>query len=147
MPMMKRTIARFVHAFLFACLSYFAPSAAWAEELVVIVNKHNPNVVDRKYITRIYTGVIRSWPDGSPVFPVDQSEDSEARTLFYATIIGKNQSTVRAMWQQVIFSGNGLPPAIASPDAAVKHLVATNRNAIGYILSSQMDASVKAIAK
>ena len=54
---------------------------------------------------------------------------------------------MRAIWQQNIFSGNGLPPKIVSPDSAMKHLVASNRNAIGYILASQVDASVKVIAK
>lgn len=120
---------------------------AYAEDVVVIVNKDNPNTVDKLYISRIYTGAIRGWPDGSPAFPVDQMEDAEARAVFYDVIVGKSQATMRAIWSQNIFSGNGLPPKIASPDAAVKRLVATNRNAIGYILSSQVDSTVKVIAK
>ncbi|MBC8008396.1 MAG: phosphate ABC transporter substrate-binding protein [Prolixibacteraceae bacterium] len=125
----------------------FATVTAYAEEVVVIVNKDNPNVVDRQYIARLYTGAVKGWPDGSPAFPVDQIEGSETRAMFYAKVVGKSQATVRALWQQIIFSGNGLPPRIVSPDAAMKRLVATNRNAIGYILSSQVDASVKVIAK
>lgn len=125
----------------------FVTVTAYAEEVVVIVNKDNPNIVDRQYIARLYTGAVRGWPDGSPAFPVDQVEGSETRAVFYATVVGKSQATVRALWQQIIFSGNGLPPRIVSPDAAMKRLVATNRNAIGYILSSQVDASVKVIAK
>ena len=74
-------------------------------------------------------------------------EGSEARAAFYATVVGKSQATMRAIWQQNIFSGSGLPPRIASPDAAMKALVATNRNAIGYILASQLDASVKVIGR
>ena len=54
---------------------------------------------------------------------------------------------MRAIWLQNIFSGNGLPPKIASPDAAVKLLVVNNRNAIGYILASQVDSTVRVIAK
>lgn len=123
----------------------FAP--AQAESVVVIVNKDNANVVDKLYITRIYTGAIRGWPDGSPTFPVDQMEDSAARAAFYDTIVGKSQATMRAIWLQNIFSGNGLPPKIASPDAAVKLLVVNNRNAIGYILASQVDSTVRVIAK
>ena len=120
---------------------------ARADEVVVIVNKNNTNIVDQQYIARLYTGVIKGWPDGSPAFPVDQMEGSEARAAFYATVVGKSQSTMRAIWQQNIFSGNGLPPRIASPDAAMKVMVATNRNAIGYILASQLDASVKVIGR
>ncbi len=125
----------------------FVTVTAYADEVVVIVNKDNPNVVDRQYIARLYTGAVKGWPDGSPAFPVDQLEGSETRAMFYAKVVGKSQATVRALWQQIIFSGNGLPPRIVSPDAAMKRLVATNRNAIGYILSSQVDASVKVIAK
>ena len=120
---------------------------ACADEVVVIVNKNNTNIVDQQYIARLYTGMIKGWPDGSPAFPVDQMEGSEARAAFYATVVGKSQSTMRAIWQQNIFSGNGLPPRIASPDAAMKVMVATNRNAIGYILASQLDASVKVIGR
>ena len=120
---------------------------ARADEVVVIVNKNNTNIVDQQYIARLYTGAIKGWPDGSPAFPVDQMEGSEARAAFYATVVGKSQSTMRAIWQQNIFSGSGLPPRIASPDAAMKVMVATNRNAIGYILASQLDASVKVIGR
>ena len=74
-------------------------------------------------------------------------EGSEARAAFYATVVGKSQATMRAIWQQNIFSGSGLPPKIASPDSAMKAMVATNRNAIGYILASQLDASVKVIGR
>lgn len=120
---------------------------AHAGEVVIIVNKDNKNIVDQQYIARLYTGTIKGWPDGSPAFPVDQMEGSEARAAFYATVVGKSQATMRAIWQQNIFSGSGLPPKIASPDSAMKAMVATNRNAIGYILASQLDASVKVIGR
>lgn len=120
---------------------------ARADEVVAIVNKDNTNIVDKQYIARLYTGAIKGWPDGSPAFLVDQMEGSDARAVFYATVVGKSQATMRAIWQQNIFSGNGLPPKVASPDAAMKALVATNRNAIGYILASQVDASVRVIGR
>ena len=120
---------------------------ARADEVVAIVNKDNTNIVDKQYIARLYTGAIKGWPDGSPAFLVDQMEGIDARAVFYATVVGKSQATMRAIWQQNIFSGNGLPPKVASPDAAMKALVATNRNAIGYILASQVDASVRVIGR
>lgn len=122
-------------------------SPARADEVVVIVNKDNPHIVDNQYVARLYTGAIKGWPDGSPAFPVDQMEGSDARAVFYATVVGKSQATMRAIWQQNIFSGHGLPPKIASSDAAMKVLVATNRNAIGYILESKLDASVRVIGR
>ena len=145
--MVKNSSFAFVPALAIAWGLVLATFGVRAEDIVVIVNKDNPNVVDKQYIARLYTGAIKGWPDGSPAFPVDQLEESAARTVFYASVVGKSQATMRAIWQQNIFGGNGLPPKIVSPDAAMKHLVANNRNAIGYILASQVDASVKVIAK
>ncbi len=91
-------------------------SAAWSENVVVVMNNENANTVDLAYIARIYSGALKAWPDGSPVFALDQT-------------------------------GKGLPQKVVSADLEMKRLVATNRNAIGYILASQVDNTVKVIEK
>jgi ABC-type phosphate transport system substrate-binding protein len=121
--------------------------AVHADEVVVIVHKDNPNQIDAAYVAQLYTGVLKGWPDGTPVFTLDQMEDTPARKLFYAQIVGKSAAAMKAIWSQNIFAGKGLPPKIASPDSEMKRLVATNRNAIGYVLSTQVDASVRVIGK
>jgi len=122
-----------------------APAAA--EEVAVIVHKSNANAVDRALVLKLYTGAARSWPDGSPVFVLDQSEDSPARAEFYAHVLGKSAATMKAIWAQNIFSGRGLPPKLANPDAEMKKLVSTNKNAIGYIAASAVDDSVKVVGR
>lgn len=117
-----------------------------ADDIVIIVNKDNLNPVDREFVIRVYTGSIRGWPDGSPVFALDQPEDSETRQQF-AVYLGKSVANLRAIWSQNIFTGRGMPPKVTTPDSEMKHLVATNRNAIGYIRASQLDASVRVIAR
>lgn len=131
----------------FAAVLALAAGLVRAEGVVLIVNKDNPNVVDAAYVARIYTGVLKGWPDGTPVFALDQAEDSEARASFYATVIGKSAATMRALWSQNIFAGKGLPPKVVSPDLEMKRLVAANRNAVGYVLASQIDGSVKVIGR
>jgi ABC-type phosphate transport system substrate-binding protein len=118
-----------------------------ADDVVVIVNKDIPHIVDKDYVAGIYTGRIKGWPDGSPVFPLDQSESSPARAEFYATVVGRSQANMQALWAQNIFAGKGLPPKVASPGAEMKRLVATNRNAIGYIRLSEVDATVKVLLR
>lgn len=118
-----------------------------ADDVVVIAHKQNTQVVDRQYVARIYTGAIKGWPDGSPVFALDQPEDSEMRERFYTTIVGRSQAAMRALWAQNIYSGKGLPPKIAAPDAEMRSIVANNRNAIGYIRASAVDDSVRVIAR
>jgi len=122
-------------------------ASASAEEVAVIVNKSNANPVDRALVVKLYTGAARSWPDGSPVFVLDQAEDSLARAEFYAQVIGKSAATMKAIWAQNIFSGRGLPPKLANPDVEMKKLVSANKNAIGYISASAVDDSVKVIGR
>jgi ABC-type phosphate transport system substrate-binding protein len=118
-----------------------------ADEVVVIVNKDNPNAVDVDFVRRIYTGSLRGWPDGSPVLAYDQSEDTEAREQFCAGVLRKSMANLKAIWSQNIFTGKGLPPRVASPDAEMKRAIASERNAIGYIRRSQLDDSVKVVAR
>jgi ABC-type phosphate transport system substrate-binding protein len=116
---------------------------ACADEVVVIVNKGNPNVVDIDFVRRVYTGSLKGWPDGSPVLVFDQSEDTETREVFSNIMLRKSMANLRAIWSQNIFTGKGLPPKLASPDTEMKRIVAAERNAIGYIRRSQLDDSVK----
>jgi ABC-type phosphate transport system substrate-binding protein len=118
-----------------------------ADDVVVIINKDIPHIVDKDYVAGIYTGRIKGWPDGSPVFPLDQGESSPARAEFYATVVGRSQANIQALWAQNIFAGKGLPPKVATPGAEMKRLVATNRNAIGYIRASEVDDTVKVLLR
>ncbi len=122
-----------------------APRVASADEIVVIVNKDNPNQVDRAFVQRIYTGAVKGWPDGTPVFALDQAEGSAAREQFGSKLLGKSQANLRAIWSQNIFTGKGYPPRLAAPDEQMKRLVANNRNAIGYVFESSLDDSVRAL--
>ena len=116
-----------------------------AEGVVVIVNKNNTQVIDRATLVKIYTGATKYWADGSPIFALDQEENGEARNLFYADKIGKSPATIRTIWAQIIFSGRGLPPKVAKIDDKMKQIVATNKDAIGYVRSSAADDSVRVI--
>jgi ABC-type phosphate transport system substrate-binding protein len=129
------------------CLGMVLGAAAHADDVVVIVHKDNTSQIDAAYVAQIYTGTLKGWPDGTPVFALDQMEDTPARRQFYTQIVGKSAAAMKAIWSQNIFAGKGLPPKVASPDAEMKRLVATNRNAIGYVLATQADASVRVIGK
>lgn len=132
---------------LLLCLGMVLGAAAHADDVVVIVHKDNTSQIDAAYVAQIYTGTLKGWPDGTPVFALDQLEDTPARRQFYTQIVGKSAAAMKAIWSQNIFAGKGLPPKVASPDAEMKRLVATNRNAIGYVLATQVDASVRVIGK
>ena len=121
-----------------------APAAA-ADGIVVIVNKNNTQPIDRATLVKIYTGATKYWPDGSPIFALDQEENGETRNMFYADKIQKNPATIRTIWAQMIFSGRGLPPKVAKVDDKMKQIVSANKDAIGYVRRSAADDSVRTI--
>lgn len=126
-----------------ATLSY----SAGAEDLVVIVNKANANAVDKAFVVKVYMGQTKNWPDGEPVFALDQNERNPIRADFNSNILGKSNGNMKALWAQNIFSGKGLPPKVVDPDTEVKKIVSTNKNAIGYIKASNSDDTVKVVIK
>ncbi len=127
-------------------LLLFAAQGAMAEEeVVVITNLENANVIDRAYVVKVYTGAVKGWPDGSPIFVLDYGQDSELRKIFYSRFIGKSPAAMRAIWSQNIFTGKAMPPRVTQEDSEMKRIVAGNRNAIGYIRVSQIDRTVKVI--
>jgi hypothetical protein len=138
----KKLVTYFIALVFLPCLS-----SAWAEEVVVVVNKDNVNPVDLAYIVKIYSGALRSWPDGSPVTALDQPEDADARSQFSNKVPNRSVANMRAVWSQNVFAGKGLPPKVVAPEAEVKRLISSNRNAVGYILASQVDASVKVVSR
>lgn len=117
------------------------------EPVVVIVHRDNPFDVDREFVRRVYLGTERGWPDGSPVFALDQPEDSDVRRTFCTAVLGRSVANVRAIWSQNIFTGRGMPPKLAPADAEMKRIVSLNRNAIGYVRASQLDATVRAVGR
>jgi hypothetical protein len=146
----RRAVARLARSLVagVALALAMAPVVRAADEgvpVVVIVNKENLLPVDRYFVIRTYTGLTKGWPDGSPVFPLDQAENSPTRAGFYAQIVGRSAASMRAIWTQNIFSGKGLPPKIANADAEMKRLVSMNRDAIGYIRASEADGSVRVV--
>lgn len=137
------------HAWVYviAALLLWAPLnvPAHDDRVVVIVNKDNTNPIKHALVVKIYTGAAKGWPDGTPVFALDQDDNSPTRAYFYAKVIGKSRAAIRAIWAQNIFAGKGLPPKLVNPDAEMKKLVRSNKHAIGYIRASSVDDSIRVV--
>lgn len=115
-------------------------------ELAVIAHPSNPEAaLTQDQIKVIYLGKKKKFPAGGAVEPVDQTEASPARTAFYAKVIGKDESQLKAYWSKLIFSGKGTPPMAVGADAEVKDWVAKHPNGLGYIDAGKLDDSVKVL--
>jgi ABC-type phosphate transport system substrate-binding protein len=137
---------KIIKAKLFAAVISLAQlSFAYAEGVVVIVNKENSNSIDKNLIVKIYTGDSKNWPGGGGITPYDLPEDSPQRASFSSGVMGKSVSNMKALWAQNIFSGKAAPPKAVTSDDEVKKAVSSNKSAIGYINASSADGSVKVV--
>ena len=104
------------------------------ESYRVIVNAANPvSTLSRGDASRLFLKRTLSWKHGGQVVPVDLGQDFQARQAFSVAVLGKDVPTVKGYWQQLIFTGRGVPPVEKSSEAEVVAFVAANRNAIGYV--------------
>jgi ABC-type phosphate transport system substrate-binding protein len=77
--------------------------------------------------------------------PVDQPEGSPIRDEFYTKVVHKNSSQLTAYWAKIIFTGDGRPPKLQPDSMAVRKMIASDPNAIGYIDKNAVNRSVRII--
>lgn len=117
-------------------------------EVVVIVNPKNAAAsLSSEQISALYLGNSTTFPDGSTAALADQPEAAGIRGDFYQKATGRSNAQVKATWARLTFTGKATPPKELKSDAEVKAWVAADPKAIGYIDSSAVDGSVKAVAK
>ena len=114
-------------------------------EVAVIVHPSNGNELNKNYISRIFLGKKKVYPDGSAVIAVSQDENSPVRDEFVQKVVGKSVHQYRAYWAQLVFTGRGKPPKDVGRDDQVKKLVAQNPALIGFIDAASVDDTVKVV--
>ncbi|WP_440905487.1 phosphate ABC transporter substrate-binding protein [Catenovulum sp. SX2] len=124
-----------------------APFAVLAEVVVVVHPSASFDSMSADDVSRLFLGKSKKFPDGSAAVPLNQDEGSAARDTFNEQVCKKNASQYKAYWSKLVFTGKGTPPKDAGDDNAVKSLVASNPNMVGYIEASLVDASVKVVFK
>jgi ABC-type phosphate transport system substrate-binding protein len=124
-----------------------ASPAAFAGDVVVIVNKNNANAIDRSLIAKIFTGEAKSWPDGTGIVAVDLTEDNPTYQSFVTDVVGKTPGSLKAAWASLMFSGKATPPKKLGSDEDVRKFVASTNGAIGYVKAASVDGTVKAALK
>jgi len=130
--------------YLVSFLTMFCVGNANAE-ITVIVNQANSATLSKDDVSRIFLGKLKSFSNGDTVMPVNVSNSVATRALFNKSVLNKSSRQVKAYWSKLVFSGKGTPPKEFGSDAKVKAFVAATPNAIGYIDSANVDASVKAV--
>ena len=108
--------------------------AARAPGFTVVVHASNPvAALPREQLARLFLGKVKRWPSGADAEPVDLAPGAPARDAFTRSVLGKSVSTVRAYWQQRIFSGLDVPPPEKAAEAEALEFVRTHPTAVGYV--------------
>lgn len=121
-------------------------SAAEAAGYKLVVNSQNPaSALPRKQVSAMFLKKVTAWEHGGKVAPVDLGADSPVREIFTKDVHGKTVAAVKGYWQQLIFSGRGVPPPEKSSDAEVIAFVKASPGAVGYVSLQQATADVKVV--
>ena len=122
-------------------------SPAAIADMAVIVHPSNPmKAVSREDMRRIFMGRMRMYPDSSVgVEAVDLPESNALFASFYQAVSNVTPAKLKRQRASYLFSGKGRLPQVVANEAAVKALVASNPQAIGYIPVDQVDGSVRAV--
>ena len=100
----------------------------------IVAHPLNPATsVDRRFLAQAFLKKAAYWPDGEPLRPVDLPAASETRRRFSESVLSRTVAAVKSYWQQIIFSGRGVPPPELESDEAVLRHVARFPGAIGYV--------------
>jgi ABC-type phosphate transport system substrate-binding protein len=112
----------------------------------VIVHPGNSQThLGRDFVAQAFLRKTARWPSGETIRPVDQDSDSPARRRFSSDVLHRSVAAVRSYWQQLIFSGRGLPPPELDSDQDVLRYVARNAGAIGYVSGNSELSGVKVV--
>ena len=113
-------------------------------DVAVVVHPSNSATVTEEDVQRIFLGKSKTFSSSGEAIAVN-NKDSSVRDQFNQALLGKNESQLKAYWSQLVFTGKGTPPKELDNDDAVKAFVASTPNAIGYIDSGKVDASVRSV--
>jgi ABC-type phosphate transport system substrate-binding protein len=108
--------------------------ASGAEGFRIIVNPDNPvSSLDRRFLADVYLKKATRWSNDEAIRPVDLGPGSAVRRLFSDDVLKRSVSAVKSYWQQMVFSGRGVPPPELDSDGEVVKFVLKNRGAVGYV--------------
>ncbi len=141
-------VARLLRQSLVGAAALCAAHAALGQSLAVVVGtSSNAPKLNNDQVSAIFLGTVKTFPNGEKAIPIDQTAGTPAFGHFYSQVAGRSEAQIKAYWSRMVFTGKGAPPQEAGDGAAVKKLVASNPNLVGYIDAAQVDGSVKVLAE
>jgi ABC-type phosphate transport system substrate-binding protein len=101
---------------------------------IVIVHPDNPQAsVSRELLADAFLKRRTSWSDGESIDPVDLDPSASTRKHFSEEILKRSVTAVRSYWQQIIFSGRGVPPTELKSEEDTVRFVLRERGGVAYV--------------
>ena len=101
---------------------------------VVVVNEQNAVAsAPRILVSRFFLKKATHWASGAVALPVDLPPESPVRHAFSRRVLARSVMSIKAYWQQQIFSGREVPPPEKETEAEVLEFVRSNATAIAYV--------------
>jgi ABC-type phosphate transport system substrate-binding protein len=130
---------------LLMALGLLLSQGSQAQVAVVVGAQSAVSALTMEQAASLFLGKSDQLPGAGAAVLVDQPDSAAVRELFYTKVTGKSASQVKAAWSRLVFSGKATPPKEAANSAAVKKMVASSPNTVGYIEKSAVDSSVKVL--
>jgi ABC-type phosphate transport system substrate-binding protein len=112
-------------------------------DFVIIANKQMAgSAINESVLRGIYLREVRNWSSGgAEIIPVDLSTGND----FYQNLFGRSYVEMQAYWLNMRIRHSVNLPITQKDANSVKNFVASNKDAIGFIKSSDVDDTIKVL--
>lgn len=125
------------------------PASAAGDEVDIIVNKAN-SIADLPLadVKKIFMGDKTTWPSGKRISVLMAAAGAPERAVVLRELFKMSDAEYTKYFMQAAFTGKvTAPPKEISSAAQMKTTVAGNPGALGYVLKSDADDTVKVVLK
>lgn len=131
----------------FTVLFGFLSHTAMGEIAVVVHPSNSTSTLDADMIQHIFLGKLNAFPDGQKSIPLILNSSHPIRSEFNSTVLKKSEGQYKAYWSKMMFTGKGIPPKELPSGKEILDLVSKNPNMIGFVDASEVNGSVKVVAR
>lgn len=117
---------------LLAAILLAAVSVQGADLIIVVNSQVTENELNINSIRDIFLGKKTTWQNGIKIIPVIIN-DEIIHPAFLKEYLNKTPSNFSAYWNQILFTGKGIPPRIFENEKELMRYVSITRGTIGYI--------------
>jgi ABC-type phosphate transport system substrate-binding protein len=107
---------------------------AWADSLVVIVNKENPvSALSDAEVRRFFLLNSKIWPSGGKIKPINRNKSSSVKKSFLSLVLKMTPDDYEQHWIYIKQKSGETEPKTVKSNKFVLKIVGKDANAVGYL--------------